>query len=112
MMIGVVALVVIEILFESYMEWNPSISDDSRILGTWADNRKTITLRADHSVDYKSDPGNVSGKWTRVDDNLYLFAEGVNSRMRFITFKGELRLMTNPPEDPDMWDGDLGLRCR
>ncbi len=32
--------------------------------------------------------------------------------MRFIRFRDELRLMTNPPDDPDMWNGDPGLARR
>jgi hypothetical protein len=30
--------------------------------------------------------------------------------MRFIRYDGELRLMTDPPEDPDGWNGRAGLR--
>ncbi len=109
MVLGVVGLVVVDMAFEASMEWNPSITDDSRVVGTWADGRKTITLRADHTVDYRSDSEGFTGRWSRYDWNLHLTAEGVDSAMRFITFRDELRLMTNPPDDPDMWDGDLGL---
>ena len=109
MVLGVIGLVIAEVAFEASMEWNPSITDDSRVVGTWADDRETITLRADHTVDYRSDTEGFSGRWSRDDWNLHLTAEGVDSMMRFITFRDELRLMTDPPDDPDMWDGDLGL---
>ncbi len=91
------------------MEWNPSITDDSRVVGTWTDDRKTITLRGDHTFDYGSDTERFSGRWSRDDWNLRLTEEGVDSMMRFISFRDELRLMPNPPDDPDMWNGDLGL---
>jgi len=107
--VGVIGLVIVQVAFESSMEWNPSITDDSRVVGTWADDRETITLRADHTVDYRSDTEGFAGRWSRDDWNLHLTAESVDSMMRFITFRDELRLMTAPPDDPDMWDGDLGL---
>ncbi len=107
--VGVIGLVITEVVFRASMKWNPSITDDSRIIGTWADDRETITLRADHTVDYRSDTEGFSGKWSRDDWNLHLTAEGVDSMIRFISFRGELRLMSNPPDDPDMWNENLGL---
>jgi hypothetical protein len=71
--------------------------------------QEMITLRADHTADYRSDTEGFSGRWSRDDWNLRLTAEGVDMTMRFISFRDELRLMTNPPDDPDMWAGDLGL---
>ena len=110
--LAVIGLIIVEVAFESSMEWNPSIKDDSRVLGTWADDRETITLRADHTVDYRSDTEGFSGRWSRDDWNLHLTAEGVESIMRFISFRDELRLMSNPPDDPDIWNGNLGLARR
>ena len=69
MVLGVIGLI---IAFEASMEWNPSITDDSRVVGTWADDRETITLRADHTVDYRSDTEGFSGRWSRDDWNLHL----------------------------------------
>ncbi|MCB1211641.1 MAG: hypothetical protein KDK97_20120 [Verrucomicrobiales bacterium] len=109
MVFSVIGLVIVQVAFESSMEWNPSITDDSRVVGTWADDRETIMLRADHTVDYRSDSERFTGRWSRDDWNLHLTAEGVDSMMRFISFSDELRLMTSPPDDPDMWNGDLGL---
>jgi hypothetical protein len=109
MVFGVLGLFIAQLVFDSSTEWNPSITEDSRVVGTWADDRETITLRADHTVDYRSDTEGFSGSWSRDDWNLHLRAEGVNKTMRFISFRDALRLLTNPPDDPDMWDGDLGL---
>lgn len=109
MVLSVAGLVIAQLVFESSMEWNPSIADDSHVVGTWADDRETITLRADHTVEYRSDNEAFPARWSRNDWNLHLTAEGVDSMMRFIRFRDELRLMSNLPEDPDLWDGSLGL---
>ena len=112
MVLGSLGLVVAQIIFDESMEWNPVIYEDSRIVGRWKDKRETVTLRADHTVDYTSDTEGFSGKWMRDDWNLRLVAKDVDVMMRFISFRGELRLLTNPSGDPDMWDGDLGLERR
>ena len=94
------------------MEWNPWIKDEALVVGTWADERETITLHADHRVDYHSSNERFSGNWSLDDWNLRLVADGVDSMMRFIVYDDQLYLMTHPPDDPDMWDGNLGLERR
>jgi hypothetical protein len=96
--------------YNSLMDWNPVIQSESQVFGTWADERETITLHGDHRVDYHSWNEGFSGTWSLDDWNLRLQAEGVDSPMRFIRYDGELRLMTDPPEDPDGWNGRAGLR--
>jgi hypothetical protein len=88
------------------------IRDETLVVGTWVDERETVTLHADHQVDYHSTNEKFSGKWSLDDWNLRLVADGVDSMMRFIEYDGQLHLMTNQPDDPDMWDGDLGLERR
>jgi len=110
--LGIIGLVVYQLTFDAAMEWNPSIPDDAQVIGTWASDRETVTLRPDHTVDYRSDTEGFTGRWTREEWNLRLTADNVDSSMRFISFREDLRLMTNQPADPDMWDGDLGLSRR
>lgn len=104
-----VGLLSADAYFNSLMDWNPLIRSDELITGTWADERETITLHPDHRVDYHSWNEGFSGIWSRSDWNLKLQAEGVDSQMRFVSYDGELRLMTNPPHDPDGWNGVVGL---
>ena len=108
----IVLAVIAEVSFESKMEWNPVIRDEALVVGTWADERETITLHADHRVDYHSSNEGFSGKWSLDDWNLRLTSDGVDCMMRFIEYDGQLYLMTNEPDDPDMWDGNLGLERR
>jgi hypothetical protein len=105
-----VGLLCLDAYFNSLMDWNPHIDSDARAVGTWKDERETITLHADHRVDYHSWNEGFSGTWSRFDWNLRLQAVDVDSEMRFIRYDGELRLMTNPPDDPDQWNGVIGLR--
>ena len=96
--------------FSSLMDWNPVIQSESQVLGTWADERETIILHAHHRLDYHFWNEGFSGAWSLNDWNLRLKADGVDCEMRFVRYGGELRLMTDPPEDPDMWNGRIGLR--
>jgi hypothetical protein len=105
-----------QIVIDSLVEWNSAIHDDAMVIGTWSrqgdfwfDLTETITLRADHSCEYRSDEEGFAGRWKRDDWNLLITADGVDSTMRFIKFAGKLRLLSRPPDDPDMWNGNLGL---
>ena len=106
----VAVVIVADMAFESALEWNPKIDSDSQIVGTWTDDGRTITLGSDHAYTYKAGAQTTRGTWTRDDWNLYLHGDADSGTMRFIQFHGSYRLMTHPPEDPDAWDGDLGLR--
>jgi len=112
-----IGLITADVIMNSRMEWNPPIRDETTVVGSWLRERsiwmdfsETITLRADHSFEYHSDEEGFSGKWERSDWNLRLKSEGVDSTMRFIEYAGELRLLSQPPDDPDLWSGDLGLK--
>jgi hypothetical protein len=108
------ALVVIFVIWQSVidanLEWNPSISDDSQVVGTWTGRGQGITLSPDHTFIRQIDSQTGRGTWRRDDWNLYL--EGASLPMRFVQFRGQYRLLINPPGDPDNWDGDLGLRLQ
>lgn len=105
-----VGLVAADIYFNSLMEWNPHIESDAAVLGTWTDERETITLHMNHRVHYHSWNEDFTGTWSLDSWNLRLQAEGVDSLMRFVSYDGELRLMTNPPDNPDEWNGVVGLK--
>ena len=106
----VVIVIVTEVAYDSALEWNPTIGGDSQIVGTWTDQGQTITLASDHTFTYQTASQTARGTWTRDDWNLYLRGASYSGTMRFIQFHGIYRLMTHPPDDPDAWDGDLGLR--
>ena len=38
--------------------------------------------------------------------NLYLRGDAYSGTMRFVLFRGEFCLMSHPPDDPNVWDGD------
>ena len=107
------ALVVIVVMansaFESALEWNPTMSDTD-VVGRWVDRAQTLTLGADKTFTYRTPEQTSSGTWRRDDWNLYLDGESNSGTMRFVEFRGHLRLLTRPPNDPDTWDGDLGLK--
>lgn len=105
-----VGLLCLDAYFNSLMDWNPHIDSEELVMGTWADERETITLHADHRVDYHSWNEGFSGTWSLNAWNLRLQGEGIDTQMRFIRYDGELRLITAPPEDPDVWNGSTGLR--
>jgi hypothetical protein len=109
LVLGVAGAAGYEWMIEAAMEWNPSITSDAPVIGTWSDGRETITLRRDHTLDYRSDTEGFTGTWSRDDWNLYITAPEVKTTMRFIRFRDELRLMSRPPVDGDDWDGDTGL---
>ncbi len=102
-------LIASELYRDAIMEWNPMIRADAPILGTWSDGRETVTLHANHQFDFHSPNERFSGEWSRFDWNLRLKAEGIDSEMRFVMYGNELYLMPRPPDDPDDWDGNLGL---
>ena len=105
---GIITLVVANSAFEAALEWNPTIQTDSEVVGTWSDRAQTITLSHDHTFTYQTGAHIARGTWTRDDWNLYLRGDS-DATMRFVQFRGQYRLMTRPPGDPDTWDGDLGL---
>ena len=110
MVCTVVALIVANLWFESALEWNPTIGNDAEVVGIWADHTQKITLGADKTFTYGTSSQLINGTWTRDGWNLYLRGVNYSAAMRFVQFRGSYRLMTHPVDDPDMWDGDLGLR--
>jgi hypothetical protein len=92
------------------LEWNPTIASDADVLGTWVDRTQTITLAANYTFTDRAPSQFTTGTWTRHDWNLYLRGGNYSATMRFVKFRAVYRLITNPPGDPDTWDGDLGLR--
>lgn len=110
---GIVALVctlvAAEFVFEGNLEWNPQINNDTEIIGTWADHGEMLILATNSTFNYDNSAHIVSGTWTRDDWNLYLHGTNFSATMRFVQFRGQYRLMTHPPGDPDLWDGDPGL---
>ena len=105
----VIIVIVANASFDSALEWNPTIGGDSEVIGTYTDQSQTITLTSDQVFTYQTAEQTRHGTWTRDDWNLYLRSDSYSSTMRFVQFRGKYRLMTNPPEDPDAWDGDIGL---
>jgi hypothetical protein len=108
--IGIPAVVIMNIRSEAGLEWNPIIRSDTEVFGTWADRNQTVILSQDHTFRYQSPSKTIHGTWSRYDWNLELLGDGFSDKMRFVQFRGDYRLMTNPPGDPDMWNGDLGLK--
>jgi len=106
----VLIVIVTEVAYDSSLEWNPTIGGDSQIVGAWIDHGQTMTLASDHTFTYQTASQTAHGTWTRDDWNLYLRGDSYSGTMRFVQFHGIDRLMTHPPDDPDTWDGDLGLR--
>jgi hypothetical protein len=109
MVFGVIALIAVNVWYGSALEWNPTIENDAVIVGTWTDHAQTITLAANKTFSYRTSSQLTSGTWARNDDDLNLRGDNYSATMRFVQFRGVYRLMTNPPGDPDAWDGDLGL---
>ena len=107
--VGVIAIFIADVSFEAALEWNPVIRSDGEIIGSWTDKRQTIILAADKTFTRRTESQTINGTWKRDDWNLYLQSADHSDTMRFIKFRGGYRLMTRPPEDPDIWDGDLGL---
>ena len=100
--------VVDEVRWEA-LEWNPAIPDDAAIVGVWQDRGCRIVLGADHTFNERIGSQNDDGTWTRDDFKLQLHGKHRSGFMRFVQMFGRYRLMINPPEDPDDWDGDAGL---
>ena len=106
----VCALVAVEVAFENDLEWNPQILADAEICGAWAGPKATLTLATNRTFNYQSSARTVSGTWTRDDWNLYLRATNYTTTMRFMQYRGQFHLLTDPPTgDPDLWNGGLGL---
>ncbi len=106
----VVVLVVADVAYDSALELNPSIDNDSQILGTWTGDGQVVKLAADHTFTCQTGSQTARGTWTRDDFNLYLYGGSYTGTMRFIQFRGVYRLLPHALGDPDTWDGDLGLR--
>jgi hypothetical protein len=95
---------------DAALEWNPTISDDAQVIGTWADRAQSVTLHADHTFTCRIASQVARGRWKRDDWNLYLSGDSFGRTMRFVQFRGEYRLMTESPVEPDEWNGNLGLQ--
>lgn len=106
---SVVSLIVYNVAIEASLEWNPIISSDAEIIGTWTGRSQTIILSLNNTFSYSTPTENTGGTWTRDDWSLHLKG-GYSGTMRFVRFLEHYRLMTNPPIDPDMWDGNIGLK--
>ena len=107
---GIMAVLVSRCAVDIELEWNPAIRSDAEVFGTWGDRAKTVVLRPDHTLDYWDNARLTSGTWTRNDWNLFIYDEGHKVRtMEFVKYRGHLRLMPDPPGDPDAWNGDVGL---
>jgi hypothetical protein len=95
-------------------EWNPEIKNDREVVGIWTDPHHKLELTADHHFTYLDHEVTTTGVWARDDWNLYLKNDASVSNdsarlFRFIEYQGHYRVLTNPPGDPDGWDGDYGL---
>ena len=107
---GIMAVLVSRCAVGDGLEWNPTIKSDAEVFGIWEDRAKTVVLRPDHTFDYRDNARLTSGTWTRDDWNLFMYNKGHEARMmEFVEYRGRLRLMPDPPGDPDAWDGDVGL---
>lgn len=107
----VVAIAVVsDVYFDAAMEWNPEIASDTEVVGRWQDRDETVTLAPDHTFTYETKDQIVHGTWSRYDWNLRMAGNNGPLEMRFVQYNGKTHLMTRPPEDPDVWDGDLGLK--
>lgn len=109
MVLGVIGLFSADAIYESWMEWNPIIANEAEVLGSWSDGYSTIVLKADHTLDFTVSNVSATGVWALEDFNFTVTINGHKTKMRFIRHRGNLRLMTNPPVDPDMWAGELGM---
>lgn len=102
-----VALVVGVIVSSWYaLEWNPIEVERDEVVGTWRKSGKVLWLGSDHRYTYRAGSSRHQGTWELEGCDLKLGKRGL---MRFIRYRGELRLLTEPPGDPEYWDGDLGL---
>lgn len=110
MVAAIVVVVAVELWFEASMVWNPRIGSDAEVVGTWVGKDETLTLASDKTFSRRTGSGTSAGTWSRYHWNLTLSSKESSDKMLFIQFRGRNRLMTHPPEDPDMWDGDLGLK--
>jgi hypothetical protein len=106
----VIAIVFSEFAFDADIEWNPYIASDDLIIGDWTGRQGTLRLASDNTFSYHTPSQTAIGTWTRDDWNLYLRGSSYSGTMRFVQFRGSYRLMTHPPDDPDAWNGDLGLQ--
>ena len=105
---GVIVLVGRQMVFEKWLEWNPMVSD-SEIIGQWAEGKETLSLAEDHTFNYWTPNRAIKGQWSRDDWNLHMEGEGGRFTMRIVRFRDKCRIMTHPPDEPDSWNGDLGL---
>jgi hypothetical protein len=105
----VIALGVAQDFYDRNLEWNPPIETDAEITGTWADSSETLTLSTNAIFTYHNAARTENGTWTRDDWNLHLHSTNFETSMRFVQYRSIYHLMRQPPDDPDMWDGNLGL---
>lgn len=106
-------------LYNADVDFNPEISGQQFIVGTWMDNHNQLQLRADSSyvLDYKirsiflNDSSHFEGKWT-LDRNRIHFSNldprwanpweiRRSDGFYFITY--------SIPDNHDAWTGNLGL---
>jgi hypothetical protein len=86
------------------VEWNPAI-EQSSLVGTWTDGSRRLELEADGRFSL-TEGQERQGSWTLDDWNLSLGG----ARWRVIRARGTERILRDWPEDPDLWNGDLGFR--
>ena len=106
----VVVGIVGEVAYDDELEWNPMISSDSQIVGTWTAPARTLILSPAHTFMDQADARTTRGTWVRDDWHLSLHGDSYSGTMRFTQLHGSYRLLTHPPNNPDMWDGGLGLQ--
>jgi hypothetical protein len=86
------------------LELNPTIPEP-QLAGSWRTGERVLTLDQ-HGAYRKSGAWSGSGICHRSDFVLQCGED----ELRPVLSRGELRLLLNPPDDMDEWNGDLGFR--
>jgi hypothetical protein len=86
------------------VDLGPVVSQAS-LVGIWTKGSSRLELRVDGS--YRLTDGRESqGTWTLSQGNISLGG----AQWRVIQARGTDRIVRDWPEDPDLWDGDLGFQ--
>jgi len=85
------------------LDLSPRVSA-STLAGTWRDGRERLVLRGDGTFALEGATP-AAGRWRLDGDELDLSGRPA----RVIGVRDGLRIVPSFPEDPDLWDGDLGF---
>ena len=116
LVLGALAVLAFNVYADESLELNPRLADTD-VIGEWTDGGAVLTLERNGAFTCRGGAAcsslGASGRWARRGDVELAFqrADGHTIIRRVIQWGHDYHL-TEMPDDPDLWDGELTFQIR